>query len=384
MALARRIIHGAVLSGLIVAVGCAEARTDKMGHGAVCLDYSADVEPVLAASCGSCHGTTQQDGSYSVATLADLFARDDNGVARMVPGDQNSPFLAKARGEGGHPEASQTDIDLLTEWTVTCQASTLTNDLVHPTGLLNLASPDFHGTRLRNSGWDFAQCEQCHGPVDDPSGGASGKSCVECHANAKGPTSCNTCHGSTVSAAPPVSLNHETSTATPGVGAHRLHVKGGPILGQAIECSACHTTPNDWRDPGHVFLADGSIDPPPAEVFSGSGSAGFAGLGAERGAQPAYDAQTNTCSNTYCHGGGGNLPSDTTSSIQRTLNWLSPDTTNETCDSCHGLPPKTPSHPDFPGVENCYFCHSLTVNPDGSIRTFPDGSTLHLNGKVDL
>lgn len=369
-----------VLSGLLVAAGCAEARKDELGRGPPCFDYAASIQPVLEASCASCHNQSQADGSFAVDTLASVFARDDNGLARTVPGDDNSPLLAKARGEGGHPEASQEDIDLLTRWIVACQASTLVNDLVHPTGFLNIASPDFHGTRLRNSGWDFAECEQCHGPVDDPSGGTSGKSCLECHT--KGPTSCSTCHGSAASAAPPPSLNHETSTAAPGVGTHRLHVKGGPILHQTIACSACHINPTDWRDPGHVFLADGSIDPPPAEVFPGGGA--FTGLGSARGAQPIYDTSTNTCSNTYCHGGGGELPRDTSPSVQRTQSWLSPDTTGETCDSCHGLPPKTPSHPDIPGVDQCYYCHALTVNPDGTIRTFPNGTTMHLNGKVDL
>src|ERR1041385_1024098 len=62
---------------------------------------------------------------------------------------------------------------------------------VHPSGILDPASPDFHVRELERRNWDFAICAKCHG--DDWKGGTSNRSCVACHA--EGPTACTTCHG---------------------------------------------------------------------------------------------------------------------------------------------------------------------------------------------
>src|ERR1044071_10116569 len=62
---------------------------------------------------------------------------------------------------------------------------------VHPAGILDARSPEFHGKELQRLDWDFAICAGCHG--NDFTGGAARKSCLSCHA--EGPTACTACHG---------------------------------------------------------------------------------------------------------------------------------------------------------------------------------------------
>src|SRR5579859_2056158 len=100
---------------------------------------------------------------------------------------------------------------------------------VHPDGWADPNSPDFHGTHIQNTGWDFAPCQKCHG--DDFKGGASGASCWTCHSD--GPTSCTTCHGQ-----------------PPPTGAHLKH---------AFDCTACHVKPVLYTDAGH-FEGNVTVD----------------------------------------------------------------------------------------------------------------------------
>src|SRR5437868_3323076 len=102
-------------------------------------------------------------------------------------------------------------------------------EAIHPAGISDPASGDFHGKLLATSGWDFAQCQRCHGA--DFAGGTSRKSCLKCHA--QGPTSCTTCHA-----------------LPPATGAHAAHA-------QKYECRECHVVPSRYDDAGHLFASDG-------------------------------------------------------------------------------------------------------------------------------
>src|SRR3954468_15364803 len=66
-----------------------------------------------------------------------------------------------------------------------------TDVTVHPAGILDPASPEFHVRELQRQNWDFAVCAGCHG--SDFTGGSARKSCLPCHT--EGPTACTTCHG---------------------------------------------------------------------------------------------------------------------------------------------------------------------------------------------
>src|SRR5688572_25392936 len=61
---------------------------------------------------------------------------------------------------------------------------------IHPEGISDPASDDFHGRELARRGWDLALCAKCHG--DDFAGGAANVSCKNCHE--AGPDACATCH----------------------------------------------------------------------------------------------------------------------------------------------------------------------------------------------
>jgi predicted CxxxxCH...CXXCH cytochrome family protein len=187
---------------------------------------------------------------------------------------------------------------------------------VHPPGIADPSSPDFHVNLLRASNWDFPACQGCHG--SDFRGGSSGVSCYQCHAQA--PTACETCHGN-----------------GPTTNAHPAHAAA------EFTCNNCHVVPTSWDQDGHI-LHDGVAITAPAKVtFGPLPQATLAP--ADRAGPASWDG--TTCTNVYCHGavlhdGGG-----TTTAPKWT------DTTSPGCTGCHGDPPPTPSH----ARTDCATCH---------------------------
>ncbi|HEX9104286.1 MAG TPA: CxxxxCH/CxxCH domain-containing protein [Polyangia bacterium] len=149
-------------------------------------------------------------------------------------------------------------------------------EAIHPAGIADPQSPDFHGTLLQSNGWNLGSCTKCHGT--DFAGGTSGRSCLKCHSD--GPTACTVCHD-----LPPKS------------GAHVAHAK-------KYDCTACHHKPQTWDEPGHLFAADGSVIKTPQVTAAWDGT---------------------RCSNTYCHG-------------DATPAWNG-GPAEATCGSCHKIPP---------------------------------------------
>jgi hypothetical protein len=137
-------------------------------------------------------------------------------------------------------------------------------ETIHPAGIADPASSDFHGALVRSLGFDLTTCARCHG--SDFSGGASGRSCLRCHPS--GPTGCSVCHGQ-----PPAS------------GAHLRHAA-------RFSCDVCHIKPASWDAPGHL-LDDNGQAKTRARVT-------FGGLARAHDATPAWDG--SRCSVTYCHG----------------------------------------------------------------------------------
>jgi predicted CxxxxCH...CXXCH cytochrome family protein len=211
---------------------------------------------------------------------------------------------------------------------------------VHPPGILDPSSPDFHGTKLASENWSFSICQSCHG--DDFSGGASGVSCLGCHR--QGPTACSTCHGLT----------------GPKTNAHAAH---------ALDCSECHVKPASWDAPGHI------VDVPlgmPAPVVFGA-RAQLTIDPADRAGPPSFDGAT--CSNVYCHGAALHQAGGTATAPR----WDDP-TPPGTCDRCHASPPPShqrsdcatchpPSAPHIDGIvqvgrtSGCDGCHGTAASP---------------------
>lgn len=180
---------------------------------------------------------------------------------------------------------------------------------MHPPGILDETSADFHGAELARRDWDFALCASCHG--EDFRGGPSGVDCTSCHA--EGPTACVTCHQD-----------------GPSTGAHAAH------RAAQLACAECHVTPARWDATGHIVG-----DVAPAEVTFGARAA-LTPVAADRQGPPRFEG--GTCANVYCHGdtlhAGGAVTSP---------RWDQPITTG--CGSCHGAPP--PSH----AQDGCATCH---------------------------
>lgn len=199
---------------------------------------------------------------------------------------------------------------------------------LHPTGILDQASDDFHGKELARQDYRFELCAKCHG--DNLDGGKAKVSCLTCHA--QGPTACTTCH-----------------REGPTTNAHVAHRVTGKLA-----CAECHAVPATWDAEGHI-LRDGHTDPPPAEVTFGA-RANLTLLAADRPG-PATFAD-GTCTNVYCHGAvlhgaGGAMTAP---------KWSDP-TPVATCTTCHGAPP--PTH----AQSACATCHPANAaHVDGTVQ----------------
>lgn len=162
---------------------------------------------------------------------------------------------------------------------------------VHPRGISDEESENFHGKELARRGYDLALCATCHG--EDYAGGKAGVSCLKCHGD--GPTACSTCHGDG-----PTSGNHTI---------HRVEA--------GLACAECHTVPAAWDTPGHI----------------GAVEVTFGALASKTPA--AFDGETCT---VYCHG-------------PARPQWNAMPVRG--CDRCHGAPPP-PSHPPQPECASCH------------------------------
>jgi len=166
---------------------------------------------------------------------------------------------------------------------------------------------------------------------------------------------CTSCHGDSqrdadylLRSAPPRDVSGATVPSSPGVGAHMLHLSSSSTHA-AIACDECHRVPERADSPGH---AD---DAGPADVVFGR----LARNGARR---PSYDALSQGCSKTWCHGASSDAV------------WSLPRTSDAACGSCHGLPPAAP----HPQSALCHACHARVVDANnGFVRP-----ALHVDGNV--
>ena len=239
---------------------------------------------------------------------------------------------------------------------------------VHPDGWASPASSAFHGITIKDAGWSMATCKTCHGT--DYKGGNTGISCYTCHTGVSGPENCSTCHGSSVSPAPPQDLSGNTSNTARGVGAHQVHLLG-TTRSKAITCADCHAIPGSVSTPGHI---DGDNR---AEVVMSNYLATLVTGGGSVVPTPSYNASTFTCSNTYCHGkfvngNPANAPA-----------WNDP--LAGACGTCHGSTAgSTNQQKALPGGTHpnnlaCSTCHGGVINSSGTIIN----AAKHIDGKLN-
>jgi predicted CxxxxCH...CXXCH cytochrome family protein len=206
----------------------------------------------------------------------------------------------------------------------------------------------------------FDACNRCHGAALDGVGAVSGATgCTFCHRN-RVPTSlldCASCHFS-----PP------NGSVYPNIaGVHVTHVSG--TFSPVFTCSDCHfgigsiTLDHFNRAKAHTTAVQ-------------AGAVVFGAMAATGGLTPAYNATTQQCTNTYCHGNSTSIIGGTNKSpIWNQTNYL----TAAGCGTCHGFPPAAPHTGAGATATQCINCHPH-VNASGTGFTDP---TKHINGVID-
>ncbi len=289
------------------------------------------------ARCGACHGLPP-DGHPALADGATLGT------------------CAVCHAETVRPEGT---IDVATGAHVNGQPDGFAG---HPAGWMDTSNPGFHGLAAAQG---LEACLRCH--AAQPPAQVAAVTCSACHdalAGGDWTTTCNTCHGSAANAAPPRDTRGDTSTASPGVGAHQSHVAAAHGLAAPLDCTACHVKPSSVTSAGHL---DGAV------------TIAFGALAGSNGATPAYDGAAGTCS-VYCHGAtlsGGSSP--------RPL-WTRVDGSQAQCGSCHGVPPAalpSPAHPSYLLQAPCVGCHPATATVVSGQDAIVPGGGVHLNGSAE-
>ena len=318
-----------VFVALVIATGCANERA--VATPTALVTWRDDVAPVVIARCATagCHADATPAGGYALSSYLGALGPGSDPTANAIAGDEASLILRTLDSPGVDAfHAPVVDVSpLLREWVVDSNLA-YERSLIHPPGLLDPASSEFHGKEVERQKWDLKVCAKCHG--DDFSGGKAKRACTTCHQG--GPTACATCH-----------------QAGPRTGAHVIHREVGKLA-----CGECHLVPASWDAEGHIFR-NGAVDPPPAEVTFGARAA-LTLAPADRKGPPTF--ADGTCTNGYCHGdalhaGGGTTP---------TPRWDDPAPAGS-CNRCHGAPP--PSH----AQTACASCHPANApHIDGIVQ----------------
>ena len=187
------------------------------------------------------------------------------------------------------------------------------------------------------------------------------------------------CHGSPDSPAPPPDLEGNTSTTSPGVGAHRSHLEEPHGLRGPIPCSTCHVVPETPWSPGHLD------DERPADVFPAT--LADTSLAFADGSSPSYEPALMRCTGVYCHGNGAKLADDASPTLMRSPHWTEVGAGQAACGNCHGIPPVNSIHASVTGLDQCSGCHPQTVHAFGNIIITGTGASrtsTHMDGVVEV
>lgn len=300
------------------AVGCADPRPRAED---TCPTWQDDIAGRVLNACtdSGCHGASPAAG-YDLRSYLGALGPGSDSVPNAIASDPTSALVTVLDpATATDPHLGQGALHtLLSRW-VACDLAYFESPL-HPGGILDPASADFHGKELDQRGWDFALCASCHGA--DFAGTTRAPACTSCHTS--GPTTCDTCH-----------------PAEPRTGAHTSHLAIG------VACSTCHRVPAVWNQEGHV-LVNGQPDRAPAEVTL-SGLAEAVLEPADRTGPPAYDPATGACAQVYCH---GDVLGPTGAANPRPV-WTQDPPGPAACSSCHGAPPTSHAR------ARCAECHPL-------------------------
>ncbi len=373
-------LHG--MAAPLDCVYCHEKPTDPFtpGHldGVVQLTGYTGSDATLAARLPSqgwnsadatctnyCHGSTMEGGS----STRPAWTRVDGtqaacGGCHGLPG---ASHLALAPGSNAASCWPCHTGSVLSDGTINLASGKHLNGRIdafwgHPDGWMNVTSPAFHGKPEYK---DEPLCYICHAKSPPAHGAAF--TCSSCHAaidSGDWQTSCNGCHGSAASDAPPRDLVGNTATTFVGVGAHQSHLQGTHGVAAPLDCTSCHPKPATPLDAPHL---DGRLE---VTGYTGSDASLVVAV-----TDPGWNRTIPSCATSYCHGatlGGGTASQPI---------WTRVDGSQAACGACHGLPP--PGHMTLtPPVTpvTCAACHPSTVKADGTIDA---AGGKHVNGKVE-
>jgi len=354
----------------LILYACGEVRAPGPGRDAVEPTYLAQIQPLLSRRCVSCHSTTSLAGGYDLSTYVGVLGAGSDDVRNAIAGDGTSRLLLKLANDPKHwarllPDPSELatgemaetrraqDFELLKRWVIARRLAYFDVG-VHPPSWVyagDRGSPEFHGGALRGRAWELDACRSCHG--QDLRGGSAKRSCYTCHV--QGPESCTTCHGSDMrqgqaAMAPPADLSWKLGHASPGVGAHQIHLRDRTWWAK-IECDDCHVVPTTMWSAGHLFdAAAGKSSDLKAEVIFGSRASLL-------GVKPTYALKTGACT-VYCHGAAFPGAMQGTQPV-----WTG--TKGGQCGSCHRVPAVA-------GGPDCATCHQQSVTLCTPAPTDPD------------
>jgi predicted CxxxxCH...CXXCH cytochrome family protein len=323
--------------------------------------HATDGTMHAAFPCQRCHPTPSQPGdeghyqSGGKLLTGPAKVTVDAGYAGSFAWDRNNATCANGYCHAPFQDPTAAQINPIV-WTNVGQNQA-------PCGSCHGIPPPGHGPDDR--------CQTCHRPSfigDQPRSPLHVNGQVDLAAPAG---SCIGCHGSGDSPAPPIDLLGRSDPALQTVGAHRDHLEALHKVSAPVACNECHVVPTDLHSPGHIDHL------PPAEVFPPDAGV----LARKDGATPTYDPATATCT-SYCHGSGASLSQDTAPTVNRTPRFNG-GPGEAACGSCHGIPPQGTGHPGAT-LTSCANCHSHSVTPAGNIIVNADGSSTHLNGRIDF
>jgi len=371
--------HGENFTGGISSPSCTSC------HSAISVHKSGIIDPNSAnfhgkyslpngfKDCQPCHGQNFAGGNLSPSCVTCHSAINVHQAGILEPASPE--FHGRYQLTNGFTNCQQCHGENFTGGSVSPSCATCHSSIsVHKSGITNPSSPDFHGKYLKSIYWNLSDCASCHSAAY--AGGIQSPTCLTCHNQPKGPEACNTCHGNFNDPsiiAPPRDLSGNTLTTFKGVGAHANHLYNN-VLGNKVACETCHNVPQSLSSAGHL---DGNL---PAEI-------NFKGLAIFNATANAnYDFSSLTCANTYCHGNFEFNKADALTANQfaysadkmegnnQSVIWNKVDGSEAVCGSCHGLPPV--GHLDFGGLSTCANCHIGVVNAQDQIID----KTKHING----
>lgn len=367
--------HGAVVANAVVGAAGATAV-----FAAPELHMNGIVEVSSGLACNTCHGSATSDAppfdaSGRVATTvagvgahqAHLQAADWHAaIACLTCHDVPTEVSSAGHLDTARP-AEVSFSGLADADNVAASYSAQTNTCaVYCHGQTLAGGSQIEPTWTKVDGTQAA-CGGCHGlpPGGDHPAPSAGTDCADCHGDVVGDglgaeikfvapelhvngevevaadLPCTGCHGAAspeARIAPPGDTKGNFAQSEVGVGAHDRHLDRG------VACSECHTVPSQWQDAGH---RNGNVD-----VVFGS-------LAGKAPADPEWHANTQTCTNSYCHGAFGPTGASGPQGARFAPQWTRSDGTQGACGTCHGLPPT--GHWD---IDLCGFCHNDVVGPE--------------------